>query len=152
MKTTYSESHVLNESLGFLVNAVAKSMRSALEEKLKPYKINSTQWVVMQGLADNTSITQTELGKRVELDSPTITKTIDKLENAGLLRRVAAKDDRRAQLVKLTPKGRRLLPDISEAATEVNKLASKGMRAAKYKTFLNELTHIRNNLQNNSLP
>jgi MarR family transcriptional regulator, transcriptional regulator for hemolysin len=141
--------HQLNESLGFLVNVVARSMRVALEDKLKEYNVTSTQWVVMQGINELGEARQTDVGKKVALDDATITRQMDKLEKIGLIKRTPAVDDRRTQMVKLTPKGKKQLPLLNDEANEINEIATKGVRRSKTRSIYLDLIRVRDNLSNN---
>jgi DNA-binding MarR family transcriptional regulator len=139
----------LDESLGFLVNVVARSMRVALEEKLKEHGVTVTQWVVMQGISELGEARQTDLGKRVQFDDATITRQIDNLVKVGLIKRSPALDDRRTHLVSLTPKGKKLLPRLNEEAYEINVRATKGLRSTKTRSIYLDLIRVRENLSNN---
>ncbi len=141
--------HQLNESLGFLVNVVARSMRVALEERLREFNLNVTQWVVLQGINELGEARQTDLGKRVQLDDATITRQIDNLVKVGLIKRSPAVDDRRTQMVSLTPKGKKQLPRLNEEANEINVRATKGLRSTKTRSIYLDLIRVRENLSNN---
>ena len=62
------------------------------------------------------TLTPTELFRTTLTSSDGMTARIDRLEKAGLVRRVASKEDRRSTLIALTPKGR----DLIEKATRAN--------------------------------
>src|SRR5256884_7212138 len=47
-----------------------------------------------------------EIGRRVELTSGAITTAVDRLESRGLVTREAHESDRRARIVRLTPRGK----------------------------------------------
>ncbi len=64
-------------------------------------------------------LTQVELSCMLLVNRANITSIVDRMEKAGLIRRTPAADDRRYNLVKLTPRGRALLE-----ATETDYLAA----------------------------
>ena len=47
-----------------------------------------------------------EIGRRIELTSGAITTAVDRLESRGLVTREAHESDRRARIVRLTPRGK----------------------------------------------
>jgi DNA-binding MarR family transcriptional regulator len=49
-----------------------------------------------------------KIGDRLQVHPTSVTNTIGRLERDGLVRRVAAEDDRRSVLAEITPAGRRL--------------------------------------------
>src|ERR1700737_1935003 len=53
-----------------------------------------------------------EIGRRVELTSGSITTAIDRLEQRGLVARAAHASDRRARVVDLTPDGKALITQV----------------------------------------
>ncbi|MDP8205296.1 MAG: MarR family transcriptional regulator [Candidatus Electryonea clarkiae] len=139
----------LHESLGFLVNTAARSMRIALEEGLKCHDVTPTQWLVLKGLNENADITQRVLGQKLFLDNATITRQIDKLEQMDMLHRQQSEDDRRAYRIIITQKGIKLLQKLDEIANGVNSIAMSGVTEKKIQTILNGLGSIRNNLEKN---
>ncbi|GBE29827.1 MAG TPA: MarR family transcriptional regulator [Bacteroidetes bacterium] len=142
-------SHSLDESLGFLLNTVARMMRGALEDRLKQYNVTSMQWVVMQTISECEVMNQTAVAKRVEIDNPTMTRQVDRLEEAGLLKRRPDKEDRRTQLLSLTAKGCKLLSSINDVANEVNRLASTRISNARLNKLIEDLHIIHKNLSPN---
>ncbi len=138
--------HHLDQSLGFIINIIALSMRTALEEALKPFDVSTTQWLVLQGIAESEEAIQTDIGKITHLDNATITRHLDKLESVELLQRTRIENDRRVQMVQLTDKGRELLPKITEVATQINARALKGLNASKIANFIEILHLINDNL------
>jgi DNA-binding MarR family transcriptional regulator len=65
-------------------------------------------------------ITIGELGRRVSLDSSTLTGIIDRMEKGGHIERKPNPDDRRSALVFLTETARELGPRILEFADELD--------------------------------
>src|SRR2546423_3606887 len=47
-----------------------------------------------------------EIGRRIELTSGAITTAVDRLESRGIVTREAHESDRRARIVRLTPRGK----------------------------------------------
>jgi len=76
--------------------------------------------MVLGFLSDEDRITSSELGKRTELDSATLTGIIDRLEAAGLIGRRDNPADRRSIQVYLTERGRLLGTKAVRLITEAN--------------------------------
>ncbi len=140
----------LNGNLGFIINVTARWMRIALEDALKEYNISPTQWLVLQGLYECEQATQSDLSKLISLDNATVTRQIDKLENDGLMARKRDPEDRRAHIVKLTAKGKRLLPKLEKISSDINSIAVKGLKKTEVKNLLTTLDHIKTNVGNNN--
>jgi DNA-binding MarR family transcriptional regulator len=64
-----------------------------------------------------------ELAAQLEVEAPHITRQVQRLARAGYVERAADPDDRRAQLIRLTPAGR-------AAARRIRETGRKAMAAA----------------------
>jgi DNA-binding MarR family transcriptional regulator len=76
--------------------------------------------MVLGFLTEEDQITSSELGKRTELDSATLTGILDRLEAAGYLERKSNPDDRRSIHIHLTPKGKTFGLKASQLLTRAN--------------------------------
>jgi DNA-binding MarR family transcriptional regulator len=77
----------------------------------------------------------TELCKKLSYDPGAMTRLIDRLEEKGLVRRLRAEDDRRAQRLELTREGEALYPKIVAALVKVYNQLLRGFN----KTEVNQL-------------
>lgn len=110
----------LSQSLGFLVNGLAKMMRSALELRLKELELTPTAWTALMQLSEGQELNQTDLARKIYLDSATITRTLDVLETKGYIERHQAAGDRRTHIVKITKSGYEMAHRCSQFGQEVN--------------------------------
>ena len=76
--------------------------------------------MVLGFLDDEDRITSSELGKRTELDSATLTGILDRLEVAGFIERKGNPDDRRSIRIHLTKQGRLMSQEATRVITEAN--------------------------------
>jgi DNA-binding MarR family transcriptional regulator len=60
--------------------------------------------------------TMSDLARHQAVSLPTMSKSVDMLVRRGWAERGAAKQDRRQSMVRLTPRGRRVLADIQQRA------------------------------------
>ena len=86
------------------IRAHAVYRRKAVED-IKNYGINMSQYWVIESLGSVGPSLMGELSKKTFLTAGNMTFIVDGLEKAGLVERVLTRDDRRAVLVQLTPKG-----------------------------------------------
>ena len=108
MKAGRSRSHefVIDESLGYLVNRVARSMADRLAERMRPAGIGIGQWAVLLFLFARDGLSQAELSRDIAIEPPTMVRTIDRLVRDGLVTRVADPADGRLSRIHLTDRGR----------------------------------------------
>lgn len=81
----------------------------------------------------------TQLARWVLLSSGGMTSRIDRMEEAGLVRRAPDPDDRRGVLVELTPRGRRVIDGAIDAQLELFKELTDTLTERERRTFINLL-------------
>ncbi len=91
-----------------------------LAQKVAELNLTPVQTMVLGFLTEEDQITSSELGKRTELDSATITGILDRLETAGFLERKSNPDNRRSIHIHLTPKGREMGRQVTQLLVEAN--------------------------------
>jgi DNA-binding MarR family transcriptional regulator len=92
-----------------------------LAQKVAALNITPVQALVLGFLADEDGITSSELGKRTELDSATMTGILDRLEAARLIERRGHPADRRSIQIHLTDPGRTLAVEAVRSIVEANR-------------------------------
>jgi MarR family 2-MHQ and catechol resistance regulon transcriptional repressor len=89
---------------------------------------------VLEALLHRGPLLVSDLGRRINLTSGSITTAVDRLEAQGWVERVADPQDRRARCVRLTPKGeaqitpvfaahRQAMDGVTECLTKAERLA-----------------------------
>jgi DNA-binding MarR family transcriptional regulator len=84
-------------------------MKKAQKATLREHGLTPEEWGVMTRLrlgSDACRSSPGDLANDLELSSGAMTSRLDRLEDAGLVRRLPDPDDRRAVVVELTAKGR----------------------------------------------
>ena len=79
--------------------------------------------MVLGQLAEAGPVRSGELAARLEVEAPHVTRQVQRLQQAGYVDRVPDPDDRRAQLIRLTPAGR-------AASDRIREVGISGMQAA----------------------
>lgn len=109
-----------------LDNQVCFSLYAASREIIKLYKpvldkfnLTYTQYIAMLVLWEDEKSTVKDIGKRLHLDSGTLTPLLKKIESMGLITRYRDIKDDRVVVVELTEKGRSLKNDILEVPNEI---------------------------------
>ena len=94
--------------LSYAVFALARAHRATASQLLREMGLHSGQEHLIMQLLDRDGQSQQELLESVGLDQSTVSKSLRRLEEAGLLTRRPAPHDRRARIVTLTEAGRAL--------------------------------------------
>lgn len=87
------------------------------KKQLAPFKLTAVQGLVLTFLHVQDGLTPAELGKRIRLDSATMTGVLTRLENSGLTERRKDREDRRSVHVHLTLIGQRTGRQVAAALT-----------------------------------
>lgn len=77
-----------------------------------------------------------EIGRRVDLTSGSITTAIDRLEQRGLVARAAHASDRRARVVHLTPDGKARITHVFATHKQAMDRAAHGLSKAERGTLI----------------
>ena len=98
-----------------LENQICFPLYAASRDVIKRYKpylddmgLTFTQYITMIVLWEEKTVTVKELGKRLYLDSGTLTPLLKKMEAKGLLTRKRSFEDERNLIVTVTEEGERL--------------------------------------------
>jgi DNA-binding MarR family transcriptional regulator len=111
-------------SIGFLVKRCGGLMSQAAERRFATEKVSFTQWMVLANLGRFERLTATALSEETCHDMGALTRIVDDLEKAGLVKRERTERDRRVVEIALTAEGRRYLETGKRLVVELlNSLA-----------------------------
>lgn len=108
----------LSNVIGYLLNFNGRIIRERLEHVLQPLNLTPRELGVLRILGSEGPLSQQMLGRRHNIDRTTTVQIIDQLEERQLVIRSQNIEDRRSNLLFLTPRGRKTL---SRAVKLVNK-------------------------------
>ncbi len=104
----------LDNQLCFTLYASSKALIKQYKPLLKKLGITYTQYITLLVLWEQDYIMVKELGKKLYLDSGTLTPLLKRLEGMGILERIRDAKDERNVFVKLTQKGKGMKNDAYE--------------------------------------
>jgi len=107
----------------------AALLRRAIAQRVEPYGISPAQYNVLRILrgAGPTGLATLAVRDRLIEEAPGITRLIDKLEEAGYVRRDRTGTDRRMVHCCITPSGLALLDAMDTLVRETTRLISAGL-------------------------
>ena len=101
-----------------MLRALSQMIRSRLGARLSEIGLTVTWYAVLNVLERGEAETGADLSRHFRTDPTAITRTIDRLNEAGLVKRQKHRTDRRRFVIALTPKARRLMPKAHSFARE----------------------------------
>ncbi len=99
---------LLDNQLCYALYAAAHRMTKSYRPLLERLGLTYPQYLVLLVLWEQDGVTVSEIGRRLRLDSGTLTPVLKRLESAGMLRRTRRQSDEREVEIALTPQGREL--------------------------------------------
>lgn len=139
------ESLKLDNQLCFALYACAKEVTKTYKPFLDKFGITYTQYITLLALWEEDNITVKELGKKLHLDSGTLTPLLKKLEHVEMLKRIRDTEDERNVYVKLSEKGMKMKDEALEIPGKV--FCSTGMSMEEVLDLREKLKLLLNNLQ-----
>jgi DNA-binding MarR family transcriptional regulator len=108
------------ELYSFITGKASTAIARRLQKKFNNAGLQITieQWSVLYHLWKKEGISQQELCNATFRDKPSITRLVDNLEKLNLVKRVAAENDRRINLVYLTKQALKLQEETMALADE----------------------------------
>ncbi len=136
----------LSRNFGFLLNDVARLLRTVYDRRIRELGLTRAQWWVLTHLFRADGITQTELAEVLEIEKPTLGRLLDRLEAKGWVRRTHDRRDRRIWRVRLTKEVEPALRTMRAIAAQLRRDALAGLSAAERERFVDSLLAIKSNL------
>ncbi|WP_165216195.1 MarR family winged helix-turn-helix transcriptional regulator [Affinirhizobium pseudoryzae] len=117
-----------SESALYLANQLAKGLSRALQKRAAALGFSPGQFPVLLALWEEDGLTQRQLLDRLEVEQATLANTLSRMERDALIARSPHPNDRRAQIIALTERGRELEALALDAAAQADDEVFKGFR------------------------
>jgi MarR family transcriptional regulator, organic hydroperoxide resistance regulator len=105
----------LERQVCFALVVAARSVLSVYRPLLEPMGLTHPQYLVMLALWGDSPLSVGAIGSMLQLDSPTLSPLLKRLESAGLITRTRSAEDERQVNIELTTSGR----DLREEALKI---------------------------------
>ncbi|MFD9936915.1 MarR family winged helix-turn-helix transcriptional regulator [Streptomyces massasporeus] len=125
---------------------VARLHRMLAGQLLREVGLHPAQELVMMQLWDHGRMRQTDLARHVGADAATMTRTIQRLEKAGFVRRVRSTSDKRSVLVEPTAASQALRRQVEDLWARLEAYATGDLTATEREKTLDALERLEANL------
>ncbi|AXL21579.1 MarR family winged helix-turn-helix transcriptional regulator [Megasphaera stantonii] len=105
----------LDDALIRQLHVTVRAFTKGVNEVMKPLGLYSSEWAVLNFVANHDSFPQSDIAAALEIEGAAISKTLSKMEQKGLIVRTSSQD-KREKRISLTEKGRELYPLAAQAA------------------------------------
>lgn len=110
-----------SDRLGYLLKHVLAELTAAQAAALAPYGINGRDLAVLSAVASGEPLSQLEVAARLRVDRTSIGDLLDGLEERGLVERRRSTEDRRRNVVVLTPQGESIFETAERTRLDVER-------------------------------
>jgi DNA-binding MarR family transcriptional regulator len=107
----------LQDFLPYLLNQAAEAASRGFQASYKSaYGMTRTQWRVLAHLGKFGALTARDICARAHVEKTKVSRAVAALEEAGWLSRSPSPQDRRAEILVLTDRGREVFADLGQRA------------------------------------
>jgi DNA-binding MarR family transcriptional regulator len=130
----------LERQVCFALVVAARTVLSVYRPVLEPLGLTHPQYLVMLALWGSEPMSVKDLSEALQLDAPTLSPLLKRLEAAGLLERRRLPADQRSLAVTLTEEGRALRTRALEVPPQI--VARLGMDVRELERLRDGLSHV----------
>jgi MarR family transcriptional regulator, transcriptional regulator for hemolysin len=147
-----AEETAKENTVGYLVNEVARLFRKRFEDDAKTHGVTLPQWKAVAHLYHQDGMSQAALATALDTDPMTISGILRRLEKRELVRRIVDPADSRAKLVQLTPDGEALFLKARDLGMTLHAHAIADLSEDERAALLKSLKTIRDKLTQINTP
>ncbi|MDQ0298952.1 DNA-binding MarR family transcriptional regulator [Salibacterium salarium] len=109
---------MMNRSeLFHLLNQKVRLFSKEMNDYLQQHNLYSSQWTILYILLENGPMTQTDIWKYLQVEAPTITRTLTRMEKSGWIIKKLG-NDKREKIILLTDEAREKLDLIQQSVQQ----------------------------------
>jgi len=136
----------LTRSLGFLLADTSRLVRERFDSRARTLGLTRAQWRVLSQLRRREGINQTALAEIMEIESITLGRHIDRLEEKGWVERRPDPKDRRAWLLYFKEEVQPILDRMREFSEQTRLEALAGLSEDERDRLIETLLEIKANM------
>ena len=133
------------ETLPFEISETAHALRKAFDRRACGHGVTRAQWKVLFRLSRQPGMRQIELADMLDIEPITLSRIVDRLEEGGLVERVADPADRRVWRLHVTVQAQPLIEKLRSIADEMIADAFSGITTKDIEITRQVLARVREN-------
>ena len=120
---------------------------TTLNELMSTYELSYSLWQVIFYLKNNGPSTLVEISNQYNVEKPTITRRVHRLEDLQMVKQIPGKD-RREKIIQLTELGEEIYQACRKKITELENNVMEGIAKEEQKITFQTLPKIQDNIMN----
>ena len=130
-----------------VMSKVSRAMKTHFQRVLQAYGVHAGQQFILKCLWEEEGLAPGEIAERLGLETPTVSRAVQRMERAGFVRRQPDPIDARLVRVYLTETGRGLEHTINTVLEEATQQALADFSIEEQATLLTLLHRLQRNLE-----
>ena len=136
----------LERHVFYWITQVIGSRDRRLSQALKGVGVRVPEWRVLASLYARRRCSMSDLADIATIDRTTLTRTVDRMQQAGWVARLSDSDDMRVTRLALTATGERMFARIWPTVERLNRAAVAGLPESAVDTLRRTLERMKSNL------
>lgn len=137
----------MESPLGSDLARLVRVWRALIDHRLKPLDLTQTHWVTLHNIHElPPEQSQIQLAKAIGIEQPSLVRTLDQLEEKGLISRHTCASDRRAKRIRLTAKAEPLINQMDDVIRKTRDEIVGGISAQDLKTVSETVKRLEQNI------
>lgn len=141
----------LNQFAPYLMNRIAARWNANMAEELKAHDMTTLKMRTLAILSISSAVTINELAVYAVTEQSTMSRTLDAMEEQGLIRRQTRADDMRVREVSITEEGRAAFEKVWPTMYERFAQMFAGVDEQEYRAFTATLHKLLHNIRQHEL-
>ncbi len=133
--------------LGSDLARLVRIWRALIDHRLKPLELTQTHWVTLHNIHQlPPEQSQIQLAKAIGIEQPSLVRTLDQLEEKGLISRQTCANDRRAKRIKLTERATPIITEMEDVIDKTRGEILSGISADELSLLVNLISRLEQNI------
>lgn len=137
----------LTETLTYTLAQTCKATRNYASKFLAQVGLHPGQELILAQLWQENGLTHSQLAERLEVQPPTISRMLQRMEAGGIVRRCPCPDDSRVSHVYLTEHGRAIQHNVEFVWAQLDASLLNGLNLEERLLLRRLLLHIHTNIR-----
>ena len=121
--------------------------RALIDDRLKPLALTQTHWVTLHNIHQlPPEQSQIQLAKAIGIEQPSLVRTLDQIEEKGLISRHTCANDRRAKRIKLTEKAEPIIDEMERFIAKTLREILAGITPQEESLLINLIARLEQNI------
>jgi len=121
--------------------------RALIDHRLKPLELTQTHWITLHNINRlPPEQSQIQLAKAIGIEQPSLVRTLDQLEEKGLITRHTCANDRRAKRIKLTETAEPIIRELDNVITSTRRKILNGISDEEVQLLIKLIGQLERNI------